>query len=83
MAMSQDDHDLSARPGRPLSTGEFRATPDASASTAQFQAFAASGGEVKRPWEMRTRGRNVARLTAIVIAAAVVIAIIAIFIVTH
>ncbi|GEM_PF-974095 len=38
-------------PGLPSSTAEFRAMPDASASTAQFQAFAAGydRSEARRP----------------------------------
>lgn len=36
-------------PRVPRSTGEFRATPDISASTAQFQAFARQGDNVGRP----------------------------------
>ncbi len=74
MAMSQEDHDSSAGPGRPLSTGEFRAVPDSSASTAQFRAFAESGGE-------RPAGRNVTRLTALVVAAAVILAILVLLVV--
>jgi len=67
MAMSQEDHASPAGAGRPLSTGEFRAAPDSSASTAQFRAFAESSGE-------RAPRRHVARLTAIVVVIAVVLA---------
>jgi len=74
MAMSQEDHASSAGTGRPLSTGEFRAVPDSSASTVQFRAFAESSGE-------RAPGRDAARLTAIAVAVAVVLAIVVLLVV--
>lgn len=65
-----------------MSTGEFRAAPDISASTAQFRAFAESEAEPGKPWDVGAPGRNVAKMAAIVVAVAVVIAVIAILIVT-
>jgi hypothetical protein len=63
--------------GRPLSTGEFRAVPDASANTAQFQAFAAHQAEPGKPWEMGAPGRNFAKLGLLIAAVVVVLVIIA------
>jgi hypothetical protein len=68
--------------GRPISTGEFRATPDVSATTAQFQAFADSDAEPERPWDMRVPGRSVAKMAMLVVVVAVVLAAIAILVVT-
>ena len=77
MAMSERDDT-----GRPLSTGEFRAAPDASANTAQFRAFAGeNAGEPDAPWEMNAPGRSVGRLAGIVILVAVVLAVLAIIVV--
>ena len=48
--MSERD-DRYARQDLPSSTAEFRATPDISASTAQFQAFAAAhDDQPEQPW---------------------------------
>jgi hypothetical protein len=66
--------------GRSMSTGEFRATPDVSASTAQFRAFAENDVEPGRPWDVGAPGRSVAKMAVIVVAVAAVIAIIAIFV---
>jgi hypothetical protein len=63
--------------GRPMSTGEFRATPDVSASTAQFRAFAEDGSEKGRPWDLGAPGRSVAKMSLIVVIVAVVLAAIA------
>ncbi len=83
MAMSERFEDPHSSAGRAMSTGEFRVAPDASASTAQFRAFAESDAvDESRPWDMGAPGRNVARMAAIVIAVAVVIAVIAILVVT-
>jgi hypothetical protein len=68
--------------GPSMSTGEFRATPDVSASTAQFQAFAESDAEPERPWDMGAPGRSVAKMAMLVVIAAVVLAAIAILVVT-
>jgi hypothetical protein len=67
--------------GRPISTGEFRATPDVSASTAQFQAFAENEAEPERPWNMAAPGRSVAKMALLIVVVAVVLAAIAILIV--
>ena len=64
-----------------MSTGEFRATPDISASTAQFQAFAESEAE-------RGSGAGLAassatsRTTLLIVGAVVVLAAIVILIAT-
>jgi hypothetical protein len=76
--MTERYEDPATRAGRPISTGEFRATPDASASTAQFRAFAETEGEPGRPWDMGAPGRNVAKMALIVVIVAVVLAAIAI-----
>ncbi len=38
-----------------MSTGEFRAAPDISASTAQFRAFAEDGTESAKAWDWQLR----------------------------
>lgn len=78
MAMPQRDDDQAAGSGRPITTGEFRAAPDVSANTAQFRAFA--NGQAEAPWEMKAPARNVGRLAAVIVLVAVVLAIIAIFV---
>jgi hypothetical protein len=65
-----------------MNTGEFRAMPDASASTAQFQAFAEGEAAPARQWELGAPGRNPARLTALIVGGIVVLAIIIILIAT-
>jgi len=71
------------RPGLgPMSTGEFRVTPDVSASTAQFQAFADRDAEPERPWDMGVPGRSVAKMAMLVVIVAVVLAAIAILVVS-
>ena len=79
-AMTERHEDSVQRAGRPLSTGEFRATPDVSASTAQFQAFAEADGDQERPWEMAAPGRSVAKMAMIIVIVAVVLAAIAILV---
>jgi hypothetical protein len=65
-----------------MTTGEFRAAPDASANTGQFRAFAnGQNGDTEAPWDMKVPGRSVARLAGIVVLVAVVLAIIAIIVV--
>ena len=82
--MSERDLDPSGGTRRPISTGEFRATPDASANTAQFRAFAAANeGAAQRPWAMRAPKRNVAGLTAVVVGVAIVLVIIAVLVLSH
>jgi hypothetical protein len=83
MAMTERHNEPSAS-GRTMSTGEFRAAPDISASTAQFQAFAEGAGERTRQWEAAAPApaRNPARMTALIVGAIVVIAIIVILVAT-
>jgi hypothetical protein len=79
MAQRNDDQ---AAGGRPLTTGEFRVAPDASANTAQFRAFAGpQSGETEAPWDMKAPGRSIGRLVGIVVLVAVVLAVIAIIVV--
>jgi hypothetical protein len=80
--MTERHEDPATRTGRSMSTGEFRATPDMSASTAQFQAFADSSVEPERPWDMAAPGRSVAKMALLVVGVAVVLAVIAILVVT-
>jgi hypothetical protein len=76
----------------PRTTGEFRAAPDASASTAEFKAFAAGrvGGQVTdsgswpaQPWagEAPTSGsgRTIAIVVGAVVALVVIVVLIALF----
>lgn len=82
--MSYHD-DWSGRTELPKNTGEFRATPDLSASTAEFKAFArAYDNEPDRPWtadawpaqpDPGSVGTN-ARPTWLIIAAVVAIALV-------
>jgi hypothetical protein len=60
-----------------MSTGEFRAVPDSSASTAEFRAFAESNADQGKAWQMSAPGRNVAKMALIVVGAAVVLGILA------
>jgi hypothetical protein len=79
MAMTERHED--PRPaGRRLTTGEFRAVPDISANTAQFQRFAEDSHEPARAWEMGAPRRSPARLTAIIVTAIVILAIIAVLV---
>jgi hypothetical protein len=79
VAMTERDDYPATTAGRPITTGEFRATPDVSANTAQFQAFA-EGGPETRSWQ--APGRSPARMATLVIGAILVIAIVAIIIAT-
>lgn len=79
--MPQRDDDPAASARQPLTTGEFRAAPDASANTAQFRAFANNQGSDSPPWEMNAPARSIGRLAGIVVLVAVVLAIIAILVV--
>ena len=77
--MSERDDNAGA--ARPMTTGEFRAAPDVSASTAQFQAFAGrSPAESEAPWEMKAPARNVGRLIALVVGIAVVLGVLAVLV---
>jgi hypothetical protein len=81
MPMTERHSEPSAS-GRPMNTGEFRAMPDASASTAQFQAFAEGDAEPTRQWDLAAPSRSPARLTALIVGGVVVLAIIVILIAT-
>jgi hypothetical protein len=81
-AMTEHPEDSVSRAGRPLSTGEFRAAPDVSASTAQFRAFAEADGGQERPWEQAAPARSVARMALLIVIVAVVLAAIAILVTT-
>ncbi len=63
-----------------MTTGEFRATPDVSASTAQFQAFAEERPDDTRTWDVATPARSSAKIVMLV-GAVVVLAIIVILVV--
>jgi hypothetical protein len=78
--MPQRDDDQAAGSRRPLTTGEFRAAPDVSANTAQFRAFANNQNGTEAPWEMKAPGRNIGRLAAIIVLVAVVLVLLAIFV---
>lgn len=78
--MPERDNDSGPGAKRPMTTGEFRAAPDLSANTAEFRAFADRTADGAAPWEMKTPARNVGRLALIVVLVAVVLAIIAIFV---
>jgi len=68
---------------RRMTTGEFRAAPDASASTAQFQAFAAGKGDQTAQFAAATApSRNPTRLALLILAVVAVVAIIAVLAVT-
>lgn len=69
--MSERDTDFSA-------STDNSAIRDSSRSTAEFRAFADTGGEAEQPWSMRAPGRKVAMLAGIVVLVAIVLAIIAI-----
>jgi hypothetical protein len=59
-------------------------TPDGSASTAEFRAFASrAGAEAERPWSMRASGRKVVLLAVAVIVVATVLAIIGFSVAGH
>lgn len=80
-AMTERNEDPASRSGRPISTGEFRAAPDASASTAQFRAFAENQSEpAGRPWDMGAPGRSVAKMALAIVIVAIVLAAIAILV---
>ena len=66
--------------GRRMTTGEFRAAPDISASTAQFQAFAEDRAEATGTWNAAVPGRNPAKM-AMLVGGGVVLVIIVVLIV--
>jgi hypothetical protein len=63
-----------AAAARPTNTGEFRATPDISANTAQFQAFADNRPQTGQ-WNVPVPARSTRRMTGLIVAAAVVLLI--------
>lgn len=83
--MSEHD-DRYARNDLPRTTGEFRAAPDISASTAEFKAFVSSqdrdesrdqgGSWPEQPWAGESPGRSSGRTVALVVGAIVVVAVI-------
>jgi hypothetical protein len=59
-------------------------TPDGSASTAEFRAFASrAGNDTERPWSMRASGSKVAYLAVAIIVVAAVLAIIGFSVAGH
>jgi hypothetical protein len=76
-AMSERHEDPGA--GRSLSTGEFRAAPDISANTAQFQAFA-SATEPDQAWDRSSANGNGTKIALIVVGVIVLLAIIAVIV---
>ena len=75
MAMTER-HNESVTGGQAMSTGEFRAARDISASTAQFRAFAEEGAQPD--WEAKTPARSPARIAVLIALVIVVLAIFAI-----
>ncbi len=61
-----------------MTTGEFRAAPDISASTAQFRAFAEDKSEAAKVWDGAAPDRSPARIAILIAGVIVVLAIIAI-----
>lgn len=90
--MSEHD-DRYARTDLPRTTGEFRAAPDLSASTAEFKAFVASqdqqgaqrspsgGSWPEQPWAGEAPAAGSRRTLGLIIGAVVVVAIVIILIV--
>ena len=89
--MSERDDDRYARSDLPRTTAEFRATPDLSASTAEFKAFASKqdrdddqqGGRPgpggvwpEQPWAGEASNRGSGRTIAIIGAIVAVVVII-------
>jgi|ERR1700722_15734593 len=82
---------LSGAAGLPRTTGEFRAAPDISASTAEFRAFAAgqtqasgaapavdTGAWPEQPWAGEDQGSGSNRKVAIIVGIVVAVIIIAV-----
>ncbi len=79
--MSERDTSFPASSGFSASTENSAGSydsPDVSRSTAEFRAFASRPGEAESPWSMRASGRKVALLALIVIVVAVLLAVIAV-----
>jgi hypothetical protein len=75
MAMTER-HDDTVASSRPMTTGEFRAARDISASTAQFRAFA-EDPEFSRDPEVTAPGRSPAQVAVVIALVIVVLAVIA------
>jgi hypothetical protein len=79
--MPERDPDPQASAELPTTTGEFRARPDISASTAQFRAFAGSAGsDTDAGWAEGRPARSNARvalIAGIVVVVLVVILVVA------
>ncbi|HEY2549411.1 MAG TPA: hypothetical protein VGI64_02410 [Streptosporangiaceae bacterium] len=75
--MPERDPDPQASADLPTTTGEFRARPDISASTAQFRAFA-SGAEGDTGWSATRKASSTSRIAVIGGIVAVVVVIIVI-----
>jgi hypothetical protein len=74
MAMTER-HSEPVTSGNPMTTGEFRATRDISASTAQFRAFAAEA-EADGDWQ-GAPARSPAKIATLIALVIVVLAIVA------
>jgi len=75
----------------PRNTGEFRAAPDISASTAEFKAFAAgetdgvgrsteSGSWPEQPWPGKAPAADPRRKTALLVGGVIVLIVVAVLI---
>jgi hypothetical protein len=69
-------HNEPVTSGKPMTTGEFRATRDISASTAQFRAFAAEA-EADAAFE-GAPARSPARIAVLIALVIIVLAIVAV-----
>jgi hypothetical protein len=87
----RDDRYVAAdEPRLPRNTGEFRAAPDISASTAEFKAFAAgqtggvgqadTGSWPEQPWNPQASNRSSGRTIGIVVGAIVLVVLVVILI---
>jgi hypothetical protein len=79
--MSERHEDPATRAGRPITTGEFRATPDVSASTAQFRAFAEKSAEPGRSWDAVATSRSVPKMAIMIVVVVVILAAIVLLVV--
>ena len=74
MAMTER-HSEPVTSGRPMTTGEFRAARDVSASTAQFRAFADESSADE--WEASAPARSPAHIAVLIALVIVVLAVVA------
>lgn len=79
MAMTER-HEDPAPSGRRMTTGEFRAAPDISASTAQFRAFAEGDSKIPSAYDVGAPDRSAGRMGALVVGVLVVFVIIVILV---